>query len=93
MKMLEEEHGKRAPLIWAGQMINHRKRFQWDRELKIEVDASLYPDGFKDFEIELETYHPERERPKLIGLLQSLNLQFQPQTRTKYQRFLEHSTR
>ena len=93
MKLLEQEHGRRGSLIWAGKMMNHRRLFTWARGLRLEVDASLYPDGFKDFEVELETHRPEQERPKLITLLQGLNLQFTPQRRTKYQRFLEHSTR
>jgi uncharacterized protein YjbK len=90
MKILEDEHGKRVPLVWAGQMINHRKVFPLDRELKLEVDASQFPDGFKDLEVELETHHPESDRPRLVGLLKSLNIRFHPQTKTKYQRFLEH---
>jgi len=90
MKILEEKHGKRVPLVWAGQMINHRRVFTWEKRLRIEVDASLFPDGFKDFEVELETSFPERDRPRLISLLQSMDIGFRPQTKTKYHRFLEH---
>ena len=56
----------------------------------MEVDASRYPDGEEDYEVEVETDDPERDRGLLEALLDRLGVRFVPQPATKYQRFLEH---
>ena len=56
----------------------------------MEVDASRYPDGEEDYEVEVETTKPERDRGLLEALLNNLGIRFVPQPATKYQRFLKH---
>ncbi len=90
MELLEKLHGRRVPLVWAGRLVNHRTLFAWDRGKMLEVDASFFPDGHKDYEVELETAYPETDRSLLLRLFDSLGISVQPQTKTKYQRFLEH---
>lgn len=90
MEVLERKFGAKVPLVWAGRMINHRAVFRWEHGCKLEADASLFPDGYKDYEVELETAFPELHRAGLVRLLESLGIPVRPQTKTKYQRFLEH---
>ena len=91
MKVLERDAGGRFPLVWAGKMVNRRKVYPFEGGLSLEVDASRYPDGHEDFEVELETEQPEKARPRLRALLDRLGISFEPQTATKYQRFLRHT--
>jgi uncharacterized protein YjbK len=90
MELLERECGAKVPLLWAGRLINHRAVFRWEHGCRLEADASLFPDGYKDYEVELETASPEEHRASLVRLLESLGIPVRPQTKTKYQRFLEH---
>jgi len=87
---LERRFGKRFPLVWVGKMINRRRLYSTDEGLCMEVDASRYPDGEEDYEVEVETDDPERDRHLLEGLLDRLDVLYVPQPATKYQRFLEH---
>ena len=90
MKALEQRFGKRFALVWVGKMVNQRRLYRSDEGLWLEVDASRYPDGVEDYEVEVETGDPERDRRRLEALLKRLGIGFVPQTATKYQRFLEH---
>ena len=90
LKALEQRFGKRFPLVWVGAMVNQRKLYRSVEGLSMEVDASRYPDGYEDYEVEVETESPERDREILETLLENLGIRFVPQTATKYQRFLEH---
>ena len=90
LRTLEERFGKRFPLVWLGSMVNERKLYRSVEGLGMEVDASRYPDGEEDYEIEVETEDPERDREILEALLRDLGIRFVPQTATKYQRFLQH---
>jgi uncharacterized protein YjbK len=87
---LEQRFGKRFPLVWLGSMVNERKLYRSVEGLCMEVDASRYPDGEEDYEVEVETEDPERDREILEALLGDLGIRFVPQTATKYQRFLQH---
>ena len=87
---LEKRFGKRFPLVWVGKMINQRRLYRTAEGLCMEVDASRYPDGEEDYEVEVETDDPERDRALLEALLDRLGVRFVPQPATKYQRFLEH---
>jgi len=87
---LEHRFGKRFPLVWVGKMINRRRLYRTAAGLCMEVDASRYPDGEEDYEVEVETDDPERDRGLLEALLDRLGVHFVPQPATKYQRFLEH---
>jgi uncharacterized protein YjbK len=71
-------------------MVNQRKLYRSVEGLSMEVDASRYPDGEEDYEVEVETESPERDREILEILLRDLGVRFVPQTATKYQRFLQH---
>jgi len=88
MEALAGAFGSRFPVAWVGKMTNVRKIYRTPGGLRLEVDASLYPDGSEDFEVELETQDPEGDRSRLERLLEAAGVRAQPQTATKYQRFL-----
>jgi len=90
MKALEQRFGKRFALVWVGKMVNQRRLYRSDEGLCVEVDASRYPDGAEDYEVEVETDEPERDRRLLEALLDRMSIGFVPQQATKYQRFLQH---
>lgn len=90
LQALAAEHGGPFRLVHVGRMMNRRKTYRLQGGLLLEVDASRYPDGARDFEVELETAEPERDRPKLLEILRRAGVRFFPQTETKYQRFLRH---
>jgi uncharacterized protein YjbK len=90
LRVLEQRFGQRFPLVWAGKMVNQRNLYRSAEGLCIEVDGSRYPDGEEDYEVEVETESPERDRSLLVALLQNLGIRFVPQHATKYQRFLKH---
>ena len=90
LQALEQRFGKRFPLVWVGKMINQRRLYRTADGLCMEVDASRYPDGEEDYEVEVETDDPEQDRGLLEALLDRLGVHFVPQPATKYQRFLEH---
>ena len=90
LKVLEQRYGTRLPLVWLGSMVNERKLYRSGTGLCMEVDASRYPDGEEDYEVEVETESPERDRETLETLLGDLGIRFVPQPATKYQRFLQH---
>lgn len=90
LQALAAEHGGPFRLVHVGRMVNRRKTYRLEGGLSLEVDASRYPDGARDFEVELETPHPEQDRPKLLEILRRAGVRFFPQTETKYQRFLRH---
>jgi uncharacterized protein YjbK len=93
LKALEQTYGKPFPLVWLGKMINQRRLYLSPEGPSLEVDASRYPDGEEDYEVEVETEHPERDRLLLEERLNNLGIRFSPQTATKYQRFLQHLAR
>jgi uncharacterized protein YjbK len=90
LQALEQRFGKRFPLVWVGKMINRRRLYRTAEGLCLEVDASTYPDGEEDYEVEVETEHPERDQALLEVLLDRLDVLYVPQPATKYQRFLQH---
>lgn len=93
LKALEEAWGKRFPLVWLGKMVNQRRLYRTAGGLCVEVDASRYPDGREDYEVEVETEEPDRDRVLLEALLDRTGIRYVPQPATKYQRFLEHMGR
>ena len=90
MDALAQTFGPGFSLVWAGKMINRRKIYPVAANLLLEVDASRYPDGYVDYEVELETMNPDQDRFLLLSLLDELDVGYGPQTETKYQRFLRH---
>lgn len=90
MAALEARFGRRFGLVWAGAMHNRRRVHRTGDGLCLELDASRYPDGEEDFEVEVETPDPEGVRSRLLALLDAAGVRHAPQTRTKYQRFLLH---
>lgn len=93
LEALERRVGGRFSLVWLGKMVNLRRLYRSAGGLCMEVDASRYPDGREDYEVEVESEDPDRDRPVLESLLRSLGIAFVPQTATKYQRFLMHLER
>jgi uncharacterized protein YjbK len=90
LKALEQRFGGPFALEWVGKMVNLRRLYRTADGLCMEVDASRYPDGEEDYEVEVETDDPERDRSLLEGLLTGMGIRFAPQPATKYQRFLRH---
>jgi len=90
MEALAQTFGSGFSLVWVGKMVNRRKIYPMAPNLVLEVDASRYPDGHADYEVELETMNPDQDRFLLISLLDELEVGYEPQTETKYQRFLRH---
>jgi uncharacterized protein YjbK len=90
LKALAAERGGAFELVHLGGLVNRRRAYRLRDGLVLEVDASRYPDGTRDFEVEMETLTPERDRPKLLKILQEAGVRPVPQTETKYQRFLGH---
>lgn len=90
LEALAAERGGPFRLVHVGGMVNRRKTYRLREGLLLEVDASRYPDGTRDFEVELESEAPERDRPKLVEILRQAGVRFSVQTETKYQRFLRH---
>lgn len=92
MEALEQAFGGRFPLVWAGSMENRRKTYRHSTGLRLEVDASRYSCGSEDFEVEVETEDPDRDRPLLEALLTGCGIRREPQPETKYQRFRRYAT-
>ena len=90
LKALEQRFGKCFALVWVGKMVNQRRLYRTAEGLCMEVDASRYSDGEEDYEVEVETDDPERDRGLLEALLDGMGIRFVPQPATKYQRFLQH---
>ncbi len=90
LEALERKAGRRFPLVWIGRMTNRRRLYRTPDGLRLEVDASRFPDGEEDYEVEVETDDPERDRGLLEALLARSGVRFTPQPATKYQRFLQH---
>ena len=76
---LEQRFGKRFPLVCVGKMTNQRRLYRTAEGLCLEGDASRYPDGEEDYEVEVETDHPERDRGLLEALLSGLDIHFRSQ--------------
>jgi len=91
MRALREAFGGPSELRWVGSMENRRRVYLGPEGLRLEVDASRYAGGQEDFEVEVETADPERDRPRLEALLKGLGIRCEPQAETKYQRFLRHA--
>lgn len=90
LEIFQRRLGRQFPLVWVGRMVNLRKLYRYGQSFCMEVDASRYPDGQEDYEVEVETEFPERDRALLEALLHDLGIGVVPQTETKYQRFLRH---
>jgi uncharacterized protein YjbK len=90
MEALETAFGGRCVLIWVGSMENRRRVYRPPNGLCLEVDASRYSGGAEDFEVEVESENPDRDRPRLEALLTERGIRCDPQPETKVQRFLRH---
>jgi uncharacterized protein YjbK len=73
----------------VGTLYNRRRRYRLEG-FDLELDHTNYGDGAEDFELELETADPEGAAALVRRLLAAAGAQGEPQTRTKYERFLEH---
>jgi len=91
MNLLAQSHGHGFPLVCLGRMANRRRFYRIENDLILEIDASRYPDMWEDYEVELETESPDRDRKRLLNLLDFSGVKYFPQKETKYQRFLRHS--
>ncbi|MEQ8768558.1 MAG: CYTH domain-containing protein [Planctomycetota bacterium] len=79
---------RRVDLVYLGALENTRSEHSFEGHL-IELDRTLLPRGRVEHELECETEDPDSLRPKLLDLLRRAGVEAAPQTRTKYQRFLE----
>jgi uncharacterized protein YjbK len=72
-----------------GCLRNRRKLYVLDG-FELELDHSTYPDGAEDYELELETAEREAAVQRVTLLLQEAGARGEPQTLTKFERFLSH---
>lgn len=79
---------KDGKLVLIGKIENERRAFYY-KGIRIELDKVNFGKDIVDFEMEAETEFESEARKKLIELLKDLNVKYQIQKRTKYQRFLE----
>ncbi len=93
---------KGAALAWAanvvpygprrilGQTINVRYQVR-SGPFILEIDRTKFPDDSIDLELECETVAPDIAREHIEQLLKSLKIAFVPQTKGKFERFLERA--
>lgn len=81
--------GSAARFEKQGSMRNRRERHALGA-LVLELDRTELPDGTLHFEVEVETDDPAGARLAVEALLRSCGAGWTEQTRSKYQRFLEH---
>ncbi len=62
-----------------------------DGDEELLLDATSYPDGSADWEIEFETDDPAPAEKAIRALLLRLGIEPEPQEKTKHERFLERS--
>ena len=75
-----------------GSIHNLRLRFRLE-DFDLELDHSTYPNGAEDYELEVETLRPEAARELVERLLQDSGARCEPQSLTKYERFLDNVSR
>jgi uncharacterized protein YjbK len=75
-----------------GSIHNLRQRFRLE-DFDLELDHSTYPNGAEDYELEVETLRPEAARELVERLLQDSGARCEPQSLTKYERFLDNVSR
>lgn len=85
-------HAKFGPLKIIGQTVNVRYQVR-SGPFTLELDKTKFPDDSVDLELECETIMPDMAREHIEQLLKSLNIPFAPQTKSKYERFLERNTK
>ncbi|HXE72503.1 MAG TPA: CYTH domain-containing protein [Candidatus Nitrosotenuis sp.] len=78
----------RCPLHVRGRTENLRLRFPLPGGDFLELDRTVFPGGQVEFEVEVETRQPDQVRAWLEGLWARTGVVVEPQTRTKYERFL-----
>lgn len=71
-----------------GALRNERQVFPMPQGFTIEFDKTVFPGARIDYEIEVETDDPETVRLALNSLLEQNAIDFVPETKTKYSRFL-----
>jgi len=70
--------------------IETERRYYSLQGFKLEVDHIRYPDGYEDFELEVETEKLDELRNIIMELLKSMKIDYSYQTQTKFQRFLKY---
>ena len=86
IEVLRTEFGV-LPLTLIGNLKNRRHVFEVD-EYCVEVDAMRFEDSGEEFEIEIESEHPEDARRWCSGRLEALGVGGSPASETKFQRVL-----
>ncbi len=81
--------GVAGPLALQGEVRNLRQRYPLTDGSVLELDRTTFPGGRVDFEVEVETMHPEQVTSLLEDLARRAGVVLQAQDRTKYERFLE----
>jgi len=72
----------------VGMMDNFRRVYDWNG-FQLELDRTTMPNGVFQYELECETHTPMDLEVKIRDLFHELEIEFKPQTKTKYARFLE----
>ena len=81
------DHGEK--LIALGEARNTRRVYHRSGGRVFEVDRTVLPGGRVEAEIEVETSDPHAVRSELEALLNAHQIAWRPQSKTKYERFLE----
>lgn len=89
VQFLQKELGSPG-LVWLGSIRNTRRVYALPHGMRLEVDATEFPGGAVEYELEAEWPEEEEIRATVVGLLDAWGVRWKPQTRTKYQRFLEY---
>jgi uncharacterized protein YjbK len=76
-----------GPLGRLGQTVTTRQKLSFGYFV-LELDATTYPDGSSDLELECETFAPDLAREEIEGLLNRIGVAFAPSAEGKYARFL-----
>jgi uncharacterized protein YjbK len=81
--------GIAEPLALRGEVRNLRQRYPLTDCAVLELDRTTFPGGRVEFEVEVETLHPEQVTALLEDLARRAGVVLLVQDRTKYERFLE----
>lgn len=71
--------------------LTHRAICDTDRGVTVEVDETLFPDGFRDFEVEAEHDDPDFALSVIDEAAKQAGVMLRPQGLTKHARAIRHS--
>jgi len=79
--------GLQGPFRYVGLLLTRRNVYRIDG-MPVETDRVTFPDGTKEFEVEVEAFHAEALRGQLLALAARARVSLRPSKDTKLGRFL-----